>query len=283
MSKSLIFFFDTWSTSSHTALQCPVAVSRTVEYHDNRKQKPTPPCEFVTGQPHHQNQTQSVRIERASTFCQDPLGDHSDAAIWQALKRTRFIESMLQTASTSTAADANGSESTSVVVEDTGSSTTAESTQYSEGGVSSDMVVADGAGDFSVGQRQLLCIARPVLRRSKVVFSTASIDNELDAKIQRIIREELDGATLLTIAHRLKTIIDFDKVLVLNHSSVVESGTPHELLQEDVNGSLRSIALETGELELLIEIAKSVYDINGICKCVSAILFLWEAASLNAV
>ncbi|KAI8812424.1 hypothetical protein BJ742DRAFT_794156 [Cladochytrium replicatum] len=126
----------------------------------------------------------------------DPLGEHTDAAIWQVLKRTQFIESMLQTASTAL----NGNGSASVAVEDNGSiAVGSESGQFSEGGVSLDMIVSEGAGNFSLGQRQLLCIARAVLRRSKVVFldeATASIDNELDTKIQRIIREELGGATV---------------------------------------------------------------------------------------
>ncbi|KAI8814939.1 hypothetical protein BJ742DRAFT_784975 [Cladochytrium replicatum] len=206
----------------------------------------------------------------------DPLGEHSDAAIWQVLKRTHFIESMLQTASTA----ANGNGSASVAVEDNVSITTAVGSgnvQLSEGGVSLDMIVSEGAGNFSVGQRQLLCIARAVLRRSKVVFldeATASIDNELDTKIQRIIREELGGATLLTIAHRLKTIIDFDKVLVLDHGSVVEFGTPHQLLQDEY-GTLRSMALETGEFDELVAIARSAYEdkfgvIGGSYESVSA-------------
>ena len=78
-----------------------------------------------------------------------------------------------------------------------------------------------------------MCLARLLLRRPKLVCmdeATASVDLKTDALVQQTIRTALQGATLLTIAHRLLTIIDYDQVAVLDAGAVAECGAPHELL-----------------------------------------------------
>jgi ABC-type multidrug transport system fused ATPase/permease subunit len=96
-----------------------------------------------------------------------------------------------------------------------------------------DEQVAEGGENFSQGQRQLLCIGRSLLRKPKVLVmdeATASIDNSTDAAIQGMIRENFKEATVLTIAHRLNTIMDSDRVLVLDDGEIVEYDTPEVLL-----------------------------------------------------
>eukprot|EP00526_Cylindrotheca_closterium_P003151 CAMPEP_0113648326 /NCGR_PEP_ID=MMETSP0017_2-20120614/25628_1 /TAXON_ID=2856 /ORGANISM="Cylindrotheca closterium" /LENGTH=1434 /DNA_ID=CAMNT_0000560529 /DNA_START=278 /DNA_END=4582 /DNA_ORIENTATION=+ /assembly_acc=CAM_ASM_000147 len=103
--------------------------------------------------------------------------------------------------------------------------------------------VAEGGENFSQGQRQLLCIARSLLRKPKILVmdeATASIDNETDAAIQEMIRENFADATVLTIAHRLNTIMDSDRVLVLDEGRIAELDTPENLLEKE-NGHFRAM------------------------------------------
>lgn len=99
-----------------------------------------------------------------------------------------------------------------------------------------DEQVAEGGENFSQGQRQLLCIARALLRKPKILVmdeATASIDNSTDAAIQEMIRENFKTATVLTIAHRLNTITDSDRILVLDDGRIVEYDSPQALLDKD--------------------------------------------------
>ena len=120
--------------------------------------------------------------------------------------------------------------------------------------------VEQGGSNFSAGQRQLLSLARGMLkmRESRILIldeSTANLDAESDALIQRTIREQMaPGATILTVAHRLKTIIDYDKVLVLGKGRVLEYDSPHALLSSK-DSVFYELCEQSGELELLKSMA----------------------------
>ena len=89
---------------------------------------------------------------------------------------------------------------------------------------------------FSVGQRQLLCLARALLRRNKFLVldeATSNVDMQTDAFIQKVVREKFVETTVITIAHRLNTIADYDKVVVMKKGKIVEQGSPLELLKKE--------------------------------------------------
>ncbi|GAW19331.1 hypothetical protein ANO14919_088170 [Xylariales sp. No.14919] len=120
--------------------------------------------------------------------------------------------------------------------------------------------VAESGSNLSQGQRQLLCLARAMLKAPKVLVmdeATASIDYNTDSKIQETIREL--NTTIITIAHRLATIVDYDKVLVLDHGSVVEYDHPYELLKNKT-GTFRSMCEMSGDLDSLQRAAKKAWE-----------------------
>ncbi|XP_025100028.1 multidrug resistance-associated protein 1-like [Pomacea canaliculata] len=93
--------------------------------------------------------------------------------------------------------------------------------------------VGEGGQRLSVGQRQLVCLARSLLRRTKILVldeATAAVDMETDSLIQNTIREAFSTCTIITIAHRLNTIMDYDRILVLDDGLVKEYDSPHVLL-----------------------------------------------------
>ncbi|KIE00725.1 ABC transporter, partial [Metarhizium majus ARSEF 297] len=86
---------------------------------------------------------------------------------------------------------------------------------------------------LSHGQRQLFCLARAIARPGNIVIideATSSVDSETDELMQRVLRQELDGRTLIAVAHKLHTVTDFDRIVLINKGKVVESGNPRELL-----------------------------------------------------
>jgi ABC-type multidrug transport system fused ATPase/permease subunit len=112
-----------------------------------------------------------------------------------------------------------------------------------------DDYVDEGGRNFSVGERQLLCLARAVLSKPKVLVldeATASVDAETDVFIQNMIRSRFQGTTLLTIAHRLNTIMDYDAILVMDNGIVAEFGSPNELLKKE-EGLFSALVDSTGK------------------------------------
>ncbi|KAF9125108.1 Canalicular multispecific organic anion transporter 2 [Mortierella sp. GBA39] len=145
----------------------------------------------------------------------DPFGLLQDAELWEALERAHLKDHISSLA----------------------------------GGLS--FKVSQNGDNFSVGQRSLICLARALLRKTKVLVldeATAAVDVETDELIQKTIRQEFKDRTILTIAHRIKTVMDSDKILVLEKGRVEEFESPQTLLQRP--GSLfYSLAEQAGEIK----------------------------------
>ena len=98
------------------------------------------------------------------------------------------------------------------------------------------MEIEENGSNLSIGEKQLLCFARAILRKHKIVVmdeATASMDYQTEHNIQRIINEELKDCTVITIAHRINTVINYDKIIVLDKGCLMEYGPPEELLQNE--------------------------------------------------
>ena len=122
--------------------------------------------------------------------------------------------------------------------------------------------VSDAGSNFSVGEKQLFCLARALVRNNKVLMldeATSNVDMLTDSIIQRIIRTQFKDATVLMIAHRLNTIIDADSIIVMGNGRVKEYGTPWLMLQ-DPNGYLARLVNKTGsEAAGLLKEAETCY------------------------
>ncbi|KOM44579.1 hypothetical protein LR48_Vigan05g218400 [Vigna angularis] len=101
-----------------------------------------------------------------------------------------------------------------------------------------DLLVKEGGMSFSVGQRQLLCLARALLKSSKVLCldeCTANVDIQTASLLQTTISGECKGMTVLTIAHRISTVLNMDNILILDHGKLAEQGNPQVLLKDDTS------------------------------------------------
>jgi ABC-type multidrug transport system fused ATPase/permease subunit len=111
-----------------------------------------------------------------------------------------------------------------------------------------DLPVAEGGKNFSQGQRQLICIARALVDDCRVTLldeATSSIDAESDRMIQETIRAVFKGRSVITIAHRLQTIMDYDRIFIMDKGRVIEHGTP-EQLQSDPDSVFQEMARSAG-------------------------------------
>ncbi|KAJ3095767.1 hypothetical protein HDU97_006553 [Phlyctochytrium planicorne] len=144
----------------------------------------------------------------------DPYENHADAEIWDALERSSMKD---------------------VVV-------------GLEGGLEAE--IKAGGENLSVGQRQLMCLARAMIRKPKLLIldeCTASVDLETDSLIQESLRENMKNATIMTIAHRLNTVIDYDRILVLDQGRIAAFDSPANLLSPGhENQIFASLVDETG-------------------------------------
>lgn len=155
----------------------------------------------------------------------DPAGIHSDKALWKAIEDVEMKETI----------------------------------EKLDGNL--DCKISENGSNFSLGQRQLISLARALLRKSNIVVLdevTSSIDDETDKLIQSTIRSKFSHCTILTIAHRLETVIESDKILVMDNGSLEEFGHPHSLIEKE-NGSFRSIVALSGKMESLASKAEENY------------------------
>lgn len=147
----------------------------------------------------------------------DPFNEHTDLELWSALRQSDLID-----------ADAN--------VDD-----------KQHGRIHLDGVVEEEGLNFSLGQRQLMALARALVRGSQIIVcdeATSSVDMDTDQKIQRTIAAGFKGKTLLCIAHRLKTIINYDRICVMDQGRIAELDTPLHLWEE--GGMFRSMCDRSG-------------------------------------
>ncbi|XP_020490124.2 ATP-binding cassette sub-family C member 4-like isoform X2 [Labrus bergylta] len=124
-------------------------------------------------------------------------------------------------------------------------------------------VLTESGSNFSMGQRQLVCLARSILQKNRILIideATANVDPRTDILIQQTIRDKFQDCTVLTIAHRLNTIIDCDRILVLAAGRIQEYDQPYVLLQNQ-DGLFYQMVQQTGRAEAasLLHTAKQVY------------------------
>ena len=169
-------------------------------------------------------------------FNLDPFSKYTDAAVWDALKRVKLFDYIdniqASKAKKHSILKIEGTDDIDEKVQTSPSPDGTESTKSDEN-VGLQYKVAENGSNFSQGQKQLICIARALLRKPKILLldeATSSVDTEMDAFIQQSIKNNFSKCTVLTIAHRLDTIIDSDRIMVLDAGKVVEFDAPQKLL-----------------------------------------------------
>ncbi|KAI8975591.1 hypothetical protein BDF20DRAFT_617319 [Mycotypha africana] len=183
----------------------------------------------------------------------DPFGHFDDESIFTAFRRVQLTTS--NKSADSTVGNSSSSPATESIIN---SSTTNVN-------IFKDLTtkVAEGGKNFSQGQRQLLCLARALLKRSRIVLmdeATASVDFETDKAIQRTIATEFVDSTILCIAHRLHTVIDYDRILVLDQGQIVEFDNPLSLIS-DSTSVFHKMCFNSGEYDSLLELAKAKHKL----------------------
>lgn len=194
----------------------------------------------------------------------DPFKMYSDEQIFSALRRVHLIGPNERTPTSTRApsvANAPGAATAAETIAST-SPTTPSTPVATNKNVFLDLSspVTESGTNLSQGQRQLLCLARAMLKNPRVLLmdeATASIDYATDSKIQETIRE-LQSSTIITIAHRLQTIADYDKVLVLDKGSVMEYGHPWEVMKKE-GGQFRGMCETSGDWDVLEKQAKKAW------------------------
>ncbi|TBU28095.1 multidrug resistance-associated ABC transporter [Dichomitus squalens] len=159
----------------------------------------------------------------------DVFDEYEDAEIYEALRRVHLIPSGEETAEEHEGINVN-------VFRNLDSS------------------VSEGGENFSTGEKQLLCMARAILKRSRVLLmdeATASVDYATDELIGKTIRQEFASSTILTIAHRLRTVIDYDRVMLLDQGRIVEFDTPAALLSNP-QSKFYALCKATGKQEFAV-------------------------------
>ncbi|KZS96501.1 P-loop containing nucleoside triphosphate hydrolase protein [Sistotremastrum niveocremeum HHB9708] len=177
----------------------------------------------------------------------DPFNEHDDATLNDALRAAGLHRTQ---GSVNVHDGMDGPSGTSNV---TLSAAVDEGEEATEGRIGLDTEVASGGSNFSQGQRQIVAIARAILRRSKIVIldeATAAIDHETDRAIQESLRTQFKDATVITVAHRLQTIMGSDKIMVLDAGEVKEFDSPKVLLQKR-SGFFKALVDESADRDAL--------------------------------